>query len=470
MSKIQKHMFEQVRTSVLLKQACKSALEYQTDTDEKAIYPSNKDLDLLSAFDGDLPENIGDANALLNLLANQGAQNTVRYSNGRYYGFVNGSALPIGLAAKWLADVWDQNAALFVMSPIAAKLESVCQQWLQQLFQLPENTVAGLVGGTSVASLCGLAAARYRQLTHLGWDIAQHGLFAAPALRIILAKQTHGTVVKMLNLLGFGQQQIEWVECDEQGRMRVDAIPPLDHSCILVLQAGNVCSGAFDDFQTIIPKAQAAKAWVHVDGAFGLWAAASAKFNELTKGVNLANSWSVDGHKTLNAPYDCGIILCADPKALTQALHQQGSYIQTSENRDNMIFTPDMSRRARGIELWACLAYLGKNGIAELVELLHQHAVYFAKNILIAGFKVLNDVVFNQVIICADSDEITVNTLKAIQNSGVTWCGGATWMGRKVIRISICSWATTETEIDKSIAVFSECLDKHIQLANGVYK
>ncbi|MEP4892234.1 MAG: pyridoxal-dependent decarboxylase [Aliiglaciecola sp.] len=463
MSKLQKNMFEQARTSVLLKQACEDAISYQNNSNQKAIYPSQHNLELLSEFDTQLPEQMGDENAILSLLAKQGELNTVRYANGRYYGFVNGSSLPIGLAAKWLADVWDQNAALFATSPIAAKLESICQQWLQQLFTLPPDTVAGLVGGTSVASLCGLAAARYRQLSRLGWDISQQGLFGAPALRIILGTLTHGTVVKGLNILGFGQQQIEWVECDEQGRMIVDSIPPLDQSCIVVLQAGNVCSGAFDDFHSIIPKAKAANAWVHVDGAFGLWAAASTMFADLTKSIHLADSWSVDAHKTLNTPYDCGVILCADPTALTHALHHQGSYIQPSENRDNMHYTPDMSRRARGIELWACLAYLGRSGIAELVELLHEHAIYFAEQAKIAGFKVLNDVVFNQVILTTGSDEVTVKTLKSIQDSGVTWCGGATWMGQQVIRISICSWATTQSEIDKSIAVFADCLAKQTQ-------
>ncbi|MDO6694455.1 aminotransferase class V-fold PLP-dependent enzyme [Aliiglaciecola sp. 3_MG-2023] len=463
MSKLQNIMFEQVQTSTLLKQACDSAISYQKNSHQRAVYPSQQSLELLKEFDTQLPEHMGDGEAILDLLAKQGELNTVRYSNGRYYGFVNGSALPIGLAAKWLADVWDQNAALFVTSPIAAKLESICQQWLQQLFGLPTNTVAGFVGGTSIASLCGIAAARYRQLSHLGWDITQQGLFAAPALRIILGRQTHSSVVKGLNILGFGQQQIEWVDCDQQGRIKVESIPPLDKSCIIVLQAGNVCSGAFDDFHTIIPKAKAAKAWVHVDGAFGLWAGASQRFATLTKSMHLADSWSVDGHKTLNTPYDCGVILCADASALTQAMQQQGSYIQTSESRDNMMFTPDMSRRARGIELWACLAYLGKSGIAELVDLLHQHAVYFAKQAEIAGFKVLNEVVFNQVILSAGSDESTQNILKSIQNSGVSWCGGATWMGQQVIRISICSWATTQSEIDKSISIFSNCLAEYNQ-------
>lgn len=461
MSKLQIHMLEQTRSCELLKLASTSAFTYLEDAEQKNVFPSDESLDLLTGFDGDLPENVGDGVQIIKQLAELGGQNTVRYSGGRYYGFVNGGALPIGLAAKWLADIWDQNAALHVMSPVAAKLESICQQWLKQLFALPDETVAGLVGGTSVASLCGLAAARYRLLNNLNWDISEQGLFGAPTLRIILGKQTHGTVIKMLNLLGFGQQQIEWVDCDEQGRMRIEKIPELDNTCIMVLQAGNVCSGAFDDFARIIPIAKKAKAWVHIDGAFGLWAAASTQFSTLTKGMNLANSWSVDGHKTLNTPYDCGVILCSDPTALTHALHQQGSYIQTSEARDSMIYTPDMSRRARGIELWACLAFLGKSGIAELVSLLHQHAKYFAHQAQKSGFEVLNDVVFNQVILTCGTNEITKNVLKHIQNSGITWCGGAKWMGRDIIRVSVCSWATTELEMDKSLAVFAESLHQN---------
>ncbi|WJG08061.1 aminotransferase class V-fold PLP-dependent enzyme [Aliiglaciecola sp. LCG003] len=454
MSKLQADLFSQQDNQELLKQAADFAYSYTKNLPKMRSFPNQQSLSLLKELNIPLPEASEDPAKILGQLNHIGAQNTVPYSVGRYFGFVNGGALPIGLAAKWMADVWDQNAGLYVMSPIAAQTESVCQRWLTELFSLPHGSVAGLVGGTSVATLCGLAAARYRQLSKLNWDLTERGLFGAPSLRIIVGTQTHGTVIKMLNLLGFGRQQLEWVECDKQGRMKVDQLPELDQSCILILQAGNVCSGAFDNFSQLIPQANEAGCWVHVDGAFGLWASASKQFDSLTQGVELANSWSVDGHKTLNTPYDCGIILCSDQDALTHALHQQGSYIQASDERDNMNFTPDMSRRARGIELWACMRYLGRKGIAQLVELLHQRAVYIASQLAKNGFKVVNDVVFNQVIIQCENDEITQATLKALQRSGELWCVGAKWQERSIIRISICSWATTVDDIDCSVATF----------------
>ena len=276
---------------------------------------------------------------------------------------------------------------------------------------LPEHTVAGFVSGTSIATLSGLTAARFRQLQELGWDVNQQGLFGAPRIRLILGKQTHGTVSKAISLLGFGQTSIEWLGCDNQGRMIVAEMPDLDPSCILVLQAGNVNSGAFDDFSQICQLANKAQAWMHVDGAFGLWAKASKVFDGQTKDMELAGSWSVDAHKTLNTPYDCGIVLCKDAEALTNSLHQQGSYIQLSEQRDGLLYTPEMSKRARAIELWAAMKYLGRSGMTELVEQLHHHAQLFAELLTDNGFTVLNDVVFNQVIVRCETEQLTQQTL-----------------------------------------------------------
>lgn len=455
LSVIQQKMLEELESKSLLEQASEAAFEYIDHAKDKPAYPTPEEIGNLAEFDQPLPEFPSSGEQIIEQLSRVGSPATVKYS-GRYFGFVTGGALPVSLAAKWLADIWDQNAALYVMSPIAAKLEEICENWLKQLFSLPQSTVAGLVGGTSVASLCGLAAARYRQLQNLGWDLSENGLMGAPKIRIIMGTQTHGTVAKMLTLLGFGRNSIEWVESDQQGRMQLDKIPPLDSSCIVILQAGNVCSGAFDNFEVICPLASEAGAWVHVDGAFGLWAAASSQFNHLTKGVELAQSWSVDGHKTLNTPYDCGIILCRDQQALTEALHQQGSYIQKSDDRDSMNFTPDMSRRARGIELWASMKYLGRTGISQLVEQLHSHAIYFAEQLKEANFHILNEVVFNQVIVACDSEQQTEQTLKALQTSLKCWCGGAKWQGKSIIRLSICSWETTKLDIDIAVAAFIE--------------
>jgi glutamate/tyrosine decarboxylase-like PLP-dependent enzyme len=454
MNKLQDQLFKQQNSKALLKQAQIAAFEYIDRQPKQRIFPDEASIKKLAIFEEPLPEATCDPALLLELLDTVGSVNTVAQTGGRYFGFVNGNALPVTLAAKWLSDVWDQNAALYVMSPIASKLESVCQNWLNQLFDLPEHTVAGFVSGTSIASLSGLAAARFRQLQKLGWDVNQQGLFGAPKIRLILGKQTHGTVAKAISLLGFGQTSIEWVDCDKQGRMIVEKLPQLDPSCILVLQAGNVNSGAFDDFTRVCQLANKAQSWVHIDGAFGLWAKASKVFDSQTKGMHLGDSWSVDAHKTLNTPYDCGIVLCKDAEALTSALHQQGSYIQFSEQRDGLLYTPEMSKRARAIELWAAMKYLGRPGIAELVEQLHRHAKLFAGLLTDNGFTVLNDVVFNQVILSCETEQLTQQTLTLVQQSGECWCGGSIWLEKSVIRISLCSWATTEQDIRRSVDTF----------------
>jgi glutamate/tyrosine decarboxylase-like PLP-dependent enzyme len=270
-------------------------------------------------------------------------------------------------------------------------------------------------------------------------------------------------VIKAVALLGFGIDTIEWVETDSEGRIEPSKIPELDGSTILILQAGNVCSGAFDSFEDICTKANKAKAWIHIDGAFGLWAAASSRLSHLTRGIEKANSFSVDGHKSLNTPYDCGIVLCDDEESLTDALHASGSYITNSKNRDGMFYTPEMSRRARSIELWAALNYLGKDGVDELVYGLHQRALQFADELNVEGFQILNDVVFNQVLVACDTDALTNLTMQNIHNSGECWAGGAHWQGRVVIRISVCSWVTSKTDITRSVRAFVSSRHKSLQ-------
>lgn len=463
MTSLQARLFVQYQDKQLFEQAQRAAYEYLDQRDALPVFPDEHARQELKQLDEALPSETGDGAAIIATLAELGNKTVVNQNTGRYFGFVNGGMLPVSLAARWLADTWDQNAALDVMSPITAKLETLCQQWLVELFDLPAKSVAGLVGGTSIATLCGLAAARFRQLSQLGWNIDEKGLFGAPELTIVLGTQTHGTVIKALRLLGFGEAQYKWVDCDEQGRMKVDQLPSLGPECILVLQAGNVNTGAFDDFSKLCSVAKKAGTWIHVDGAFGLWAAGSPEFNALTKDINQADSWSVDAHKTLNTSYDCGIVLCADPEALTSALHQQGSYIQYSDKRDGMIFTPDMSRRARGIELWASLKFLGRNGIAQLVDTMHYNAQHFAEQLIAQDFRVLNEVVFNQVLVSCGDAQLTTDTLVNIQASGSCWCGGSTWQGKPVIRISICSWATTRRDVAESVTQFVHARQQALQ-------
>jgi glutamate/tyrosine decarboxylase-like PLP-dependent enzyme len=395
----------------------------------------------------------------LDFINKYGSPATISQIGGRYYGFVNGSVVPAALAARYLSDFWDQNTPLYVTSPVVSKLETVVEQWLIALFDLPIDTVAGFVSGTSMAIFCGLAAARWRIYERMNYDVNAKGLINAPRIRIVTGEHAHGTVLKAIALLGLGYKNIEWVEVNGQGQIIPKNIPELDERTILILQAGNVNSGSFDDFENICDKAEAANAWVHIDGAFGLWAAATRDLKHLTKGIEKANSWSVDGHKTLNTPYDNGIVLCSDQEALVSALQATGSYIVYSENRDGMHYTPEMSRRARVVELWAAMKYLGKEGMDQMIYGLHQRAVQFAEELSkIGGFTVLNDVVFNQVVVRCDSDEITKETITKIQDLRECWVGGSKWFGKEVIRISVCSWATTEDDVTRSVESFRRAL------------
>lgn len=460
----QKMQLEQ-QQKALFKQAQGYAFEYADEALLRNVFPSDQALKDLDQFVEQLPTTTGDPAAILEQLHQYGSPASVAQTGGRYFGFVNGGILPVTLATKWLTDFWDQNTALQVMSPITSKLEEVCEQWLKELLGLPDTTVAGFVSGTSSAIFCGLAAARYRIYTNHHWDFNLQGHNGAPPIRVIAGRHTHGAVVKAIGLLGFGIDNIEWVDCDDQGRIIPEQMPALDNSCIVLLQAGNVNSGAFDLFESICDDAIAVDAWVHIDGAFGLWAAGTERLKHLTSGMEKAHSWSVDGHKTLNTPYDSGILLCRDKEALVSALQATGSYLTScySESRDGMLFTPEMSRRARAIELWAALKYLGRDGVDELVVGMHQRAKQFADLLKAAGFDIHNDVVFNQVIVSPSTDEqITQSILEEIQQSGECWVGGSIWNGKKVIRISVCSWVTSEDDIRRSVQTFIKSRDSVI--------
>jgi len=456
---IQHAMFTERKNKRVFDKAHNYAYAYLDNIPDRHVYPKTVALEALKHFEEAMPNEPTGAVEVIESLHKYGSPATIAQTGGRYFGFVNGSTVPAGLAAKNLATYWDQNSAMYVLSPIASKLESVVEGWLRELFGLPEHTVAGFVSGTSMANFCGMAAARYRLLQRQGWDINEQGLFGAPNIRIVTGRHAHSTVLKAIGLLGLGKANIEWVDVDEQGRMIPERLPVLDERTLIVLQAGNVNSGSYDPFDEICDQAQQANAWVHIDGAFGLWAGAVAQLKSLTKGMEKAHSWAVDGHKTLNTPYDSGIVLCADEDAIVAALHMAGSYIILSEERDGMFYTPEMSRRARIVELWATLKYLGKKGIDEMVYGLHQRAVQFAQKLgQIDGFEVLNDVVFNQVIVCCETDELTEKVIQHIQESRECWVGGSTWFGRKVIRISVCAWTTTPEDVSRSAKAFETAL------------
>lgn len=445
LEKIRKSNIEQDLTL-----AYKMAVEYINKVDNMRVYPSKETIYNLKAFDEVLPMEPEKNSEILKQLHSYGSPATVAQTGGRYFGFVCGGIIPSALSSKWLTDSWDQNPAMYVLSPVSSKIEDVTEKWLIDLLKLPKETVAGYVSGSSTAIMIGLTTGRNFLLNNLGYDVIKKGLINAPEIKIVLGEQAHSTVYKALSIIGFGTESIIRVPVDDQGRIIADKMPELDDKTLVILQAGNVNSGSFDDFKTICNKARKVGAYVHIDGAFGLWVVASERFNHLTKGLELADSWSMDGHKTLNAPYDNGIILCRHKDMLINSMHMTGSYIILSEDRDCMLYTSEMSRRARAIDLWATLKGLGKNGVAELVLELHHKAVYFAELLKEGGLEILNDVVFNQVLVRFESDEKTDALIKGIQESGVCWLGGAKWKGESVIRISMSSYKTTYEDIDMS--------------------
>ena len=438
----------------LYQQAMDYAFDYLDTLRERPVYPTESALTALDALDEPMPEQVTEAAAILKLLHDVGSPATTAQGGGRYFGFVNGGVMPAALAARLLADVWDQNAALYVMSPIAAKLEQLCEAWLVDLLDLPADTAAGFVSGTSTANLCGLLAGRSAILRRQGWDVNAQGMFNAPPIRVVMSESAHAAVRKALAIIGIGAAQINIIAADSQGRFDARQLPPLDDRTLLILQAGNVNSGAFDPFVPLCRAARQAGAWVHIDGAFGLWARACQSTAALTDGIELADSWAVDGHKTLNSPYDNGIALCRHRHALVSALQADGAYLQFSQNRDGMLYTPEMSRRARSIELWALLKSLGRSGIDRLIHQLCQRARQFAGELDEHGFRILNDVFFNQVLVACDTPELTVRTLQAIQAERVCYCGGSQWHGEPVIRISVCSWRTTPADVQRSAQAF----------------
>lgn len=457
---IQNLLFEDFQNKMLYNDAHKYGMEYLESVFDRNVFPTTEAIEKLVELEEAFPESPSKGKAVIALLNELGSPATVAHLGGRYFGFVTGSALPAGLAAKELSSFWDQNAAMQVMSPITSKLETVVENWLKEIFDFPDRTVAGFVSGSSLATFSGLAAARYRLLQRMGWDVNEKGLFGAPQIRVVTGQHAHSTVLKAIGLLGLGKENIEWADVDEQGRIIPEAMPELDDKTLVILQAGNVNSGSFDPFEKICEKTNQVNAWVHVDGAFGLWVAAVEELKHLASGMEKANSWSVDGHKTLNTPYDSGVILCEDEEALVSALHMTGSYIVESEAKDGMFYTPEMSRRARVIELWATLKYLGRSGLDEMAVGFHERAVQFKTELEKHSFEILNDVVFNQVIVSCGSDELTDQTLKNIQEARECWVGGSKWFGKSVIRISVSSWATTENDVTRSVQSFVASREK----------
>jgi glutamate/tyrosine decarboxylase-like PLP-dependent enzyme len=443
---------KETRVKELLEETAVRATRYLEGINSRRVAPAPESVAGLELLGGAFPEHSSDPATVLALLDDAGSPATVATTGRRYFGFVIGGAVPAALAANWLAGAWDQNAALSVMSPVAAKVEEIVLGWMVDLFGLPASCGAGFVTGTTMANFTALAAARSALLKRAGWDVEENGLFGAPPLRVIVGAEVHVSLLKALSLLGLGRSRVTTVPADDQGRIRPEALPPLDDRTIVCTQSGNVNTGAFDPAEEICSRARQAGAWVHVDGAFGLWAAASPLYAKLLAGVSDADSWAIDCHKWLNVPYDSGIAMVRNAEDLREAMAINAAYLQPSALREPCFYTPEASRRARGIELWAALRSLGRSGLRELIERNCRMAKRFAEGMRQARYQVLNDVVLNQVLVSfGDADE-TRRVIAAVQSDGTCWCGGTQWHGHTAMRISVSSWATTEEDVERSLA------------------
>jgi glutamate/tyrosine decarboxylase-like PLP-dependent enzyme len=435
----------------VLSLAAERARRYTHEIGERRVAPEASDIAALAKFHERFPDRGSEPQEVVRMLDEVGSRATVASTGGRYFGFVIGGALSASMGASWLASAWDQNAALRVMSPVAAELEDVVLGWICEVLNLPADCEGGLVTCATTANFTALAAARYALLQKAGWDVAEDGMFGAPPIEVVVGAEVHASMLKALSLAGFGRRRVRIVESDGQGRMRTEKLPKLSERAIVCIQAGNVNSGAFDPAAEICRRAHEQGAWVHVDGAFGLWAGISPKFRHLTQGFELADSWATDAHKWPNVNYDSGIVLVRDGVALRAAMTLSAAYLAAGTRREPMHHTPEASRRARGVELWAALKSLGRSGLCELIERTCALAKRFESGLRAGGFDVLNEVVINQVLVSFRDDAITRKVIRRIQEDGTCWCGVTEWQGKAAMRISVSSWATSETDVDRSL-------------------
>jgi glutamate/tyrosine decarboxylase-like PLP-dependent enzyme len=433
----------------ILNTAVAHAFEYLEELKDRRVFPAKESIKKLEKFSFPLPDVATDAKDVIDLLHRLGSENTVVTNGGRYFGFVFGGSLPASLAANWIASAWDQNAVFRVTSPVAAQIEKVAASWLLDLFRLPPTSAVGFVTGTTMANFSSVIAARYEIYKKIGWDIKLRGMNGAPPIRVVVGEEVHASMQRALILAGFGLDGLEKVPTDDQGRIIAEKFPELDERTFVCLQAGNVNTGAFDPVKEICIKAKEKGAWVHVDAAFGMWARVSPATKHLTEGFELADSWAIDLHKWLNVPYDSGLVICKNAETLQNALSVSAAYLPEGKEPDPFFYTPEMSRRARGIDAWAALYSLGKNGVIDMIDRCCAHAVQFATNLDNAGFKILNKVTLNQVLVSFGDAALTNRIITKIQEDGTCWCGGTIWKGQTAMRISVSSWMTTAEDIER---------------------
>jgi glutamate/tyrosine decarboxylase-like PLP-dependent enzyme len=438
-------------TETLLRSAADRALAYLDNLNTRHVGVTAADRQRLEYLRRPLPLAPESPESTLRALDDLGSPATTATAGGRFFGFVNGGTLPVALAATWLATAWDQDAGMAALCPVNAVLEEIALAWMIDLFGLPRGCGGAFVTGATMANFTALAAARNSTLARLGWNVEQDGLFGAPPVTVVVSDEVHVSVIKALGLLGFGRTRVVRLPVDNQGRIVATSLPSLPEAAIVCVQVGNVNTGASDPVAPICDWAHGHGAWVHVDGGFGMWAAASERLRPLVAGLGAADSWATDGHKWLNVPYDSGIAFVRDESALRAAMGTSAAYLEKTETREPDQYTPELSRRARGVEIWAALRTLGRQGVADLVERTCRHAATFATGLRDAGYEVLNEVCLNQVLVSFGTPEQTRRVIATIQEEGTCWCGGTVWQGRTAMRISVSSWATTDEDVARSL-------------------
>ncbi len=435
----------------LFRKTVEYATEYMASLSTRPVAPDANSVAATEAFDRPLPEEPSAPEEVIRELHELGSPATIAMAGPRFFGFVIGGALPVTVASNWLSTAWDQNTGSY-LTPSTAIPEKVALKWLLELLRLPPACEGGFVSGATMANFTALAAARSAVLRRAGWNVDADGLFGAPAITVIVGEEAHPTLLKSLGMLGLGRSRVLRCPVDGQGRMIPGKLPAWEGPIIVCTQAGNINTGAFDPIGEIADIVHAAGGWVHVDGAFGLWAAAAPERSHLCTGMERADSWATDGHKWLNVPYDSGFAFVREGEALRNALAITAEYLPPpSEQRFPADTTPELSRRGRGVDVWAAIRHLGRKGVGDMIERCCRHASRFAEGFRQAGYDVLNDVVLNQVMVSFGSPDKTDRVIEAIQQEGTCWCGGTDWQGKHAMRISVCSWATTEEDVDMSL-------------------
>lgn len=440
-----------------LQEAFERSRAYLAALHSRPVRPDPDAVAALDALGGPLPTAGVDDAEVVRLLDQYGSPASMAIGGPRFFGFVMGGALPATTAAGWLATAWDQNTGLWSPTPGTSTIEEIAHAWLLEVLGLPPECATGFVTGGTMANFTALAAARHALYRRAGWDVEADGMIGAPPITIVLGAEAHPTVRKSLGMLGFGRATAIEVPVDDQGRIRADALPALDGLILMVAQAGNINTGSFDPLAEICDWARRRSAWVHVDGAFGLWAAAAPARRQLIDGYQQADSWATDAHKWLNVPFDSGIAFVRDSEALRSAMAISAAFLPVDDRREPSRYTPELSRRARGVEVWAALKSLGRDGVAELIERCCAHATRFADRLGDAGFEILNDVVLNQVLVSFGEPDVTTRTIAAIQQDGTCWAGGTVWQGRTAMRISVSNWSTTTADVDMSVDAMIRC-------------